>query len=165
MSKGPQEGPVRRAGRFEEALAVLALAALAVITLGNVVTRYLVDEPLAWTEEISVFLLVILALAGSSAVARRDGHIRIEFFFMRKAADGTEVPRRALQHFSALATSVLFMAMAGLFARWVWDQYRFDETSMGLGVPLWWFGAPVPLLCLLISARFFQWFTDLRGRP
>lgn len=157
---------MKRAGRIEEAIAVAAMALLVVITLANVITRYVIDESFAWTEELSVFLMVVMALAGASAIARRDSHIRIEFFFNRRNADGSETPRRFLKLLSTLASSAVFALLAALFGRWVWDQYRFNETSMGLGVPLWWYGIVIPPLCLAISARFFQAFLQARrGEP
>jgi TRAP-type C4-dicarboxylate transport system permease small subunit len=145
-------------GKLEEILSVLSMAALVVITLLNVVTRYLTDQSFAWTEEISVFLMVVMALSGASAIALRDKHIRIEFFLNRKAPDGTEVPRRNLKLFGSLLSSALFLLLTVLFVRWVWDQYRFSETSMGLGVPLWWYGATMPVLCAAICARSFMAF-------
>lgn len=151
---------------FEERLAVASLALLVVITLLNVLTRYFTDDSFAWTEEISVFLMVVLTLAGASAVARRDRHIRIEFLFNRRLPDGRELPRRALLLFSLAASSAVFLALAALFARWVWDQYRYNETSMGLGVPLWWYGLAIPLLCLAMSARAFgALLRAWRGQP
>jgi TRAP-type C4-dicarboxylate transport system permease small subunit len=61
-----------------------------------------------------------------------------------------------------LATSFVFVVLAALFGRWVWDQYRFSETSMGLGVPLWWYGAAIPPLCLAMAVRAFAAFVRLR---
>jgi TRAP-type C4-dicarboxylate transport system permease small subunit len=144
--------------QWEEVIAVASMALLVVITLLNVVTRYLTDESFGWTEEISVFLMVVMTLSGASVVARGDRHIRIEFFLHRLTADGKRVPRRRLLLFAALACSLAFMALAALFARWAWDQYRFDETSMGLGLPLWWYGAAVPPLCLAVAVRAFSAF-------
>ncbi len=140
-------------GKLEEALAVAAMALLVAITLLNVLTRYFTDESFAWTEELSVFLMVVMALSGASAIAMRDRHIRIEFLFNRRTPQGEEIPRRSLKLFSCLATSAVFALLAALFARWVWDQYKFSETSMGLGVPLWWYGLAMPVLCLAIAAR------------
>lgn len=140
-------------GKLEEALAVAAMVLLVAITLLNVLTRYFTDESFAWTEELSVFLMVVMALSGASAIARRDRHIRIEFLFNRRTPQGDEIPRRSLKLFSCLATSAVFALLAALFARWVWDQYKFSETSMGLGVPLWWYGLAMPVLCLAIAGR------------
>ena len=150
---------------LEERIAVGCMALLVAITLANVVTRYLIDESFAWTEEISVFLMVAMTLAGASAVARRDRHIRIEFFFVRRQADGSEAPRRGLHLFSTLTSSLLYLVLAGLFGRWVWDQIRYHETSMGLGVPLWWYGIVIPPLCLVLAARSFAAFLEVRRAP
>lgn len=147
--------PARARPKAEEYIAVICMGLLVVITLLNVITRYFTDESFAWTEEISVTLMVAMALAGASAVAARDAHIRIEFFFTRRQEDGTEAPRRGLKLFSLALSSLLFAVLGALFARWVWDQFRFNETSMGLGVPLWWYGVVIPPLALAISARFF----------
>jgi TRAP-type C4-dicarboxylate transport system permease small subunit len=138
---------------WEERIAVGSLALLLVITLANVVSRYVTDDSLAWTEEISVFLMVVLALAGASAVGRDDRHIRIEFFLTRRSAHGVESPRPWLKLFGAAATMLCFLVMAALFTRWVADQLTYSETSMGLGVPLWWYGACIPPLCVAIAVR------------
>ena len=148
-------------GPWEEKVAVASLALLLAITLLNVATRYLSDQSVGWTEEISVFLMVVLTLAGGSAVARSDRHLRIELLLRRKTAGGGMEPRPMLRLVGPLATSLLFAILAGLFARWVADQVRYSETSMGLGVPLWWYGIFVPPLCLMLSARAFRVF--LRG--
>ena len=47
--------------------------------------RYVTGGSYAWNEEISVFLMVVMALAGASAVAGRDSHIRLEF--LRRVRD------------------------------------------------------------------------------
>ena len=69
-----------RSLRLEDWLIVLTMAALALITFVNVVVRYFTDASFAWTEEISVFLMIVLAMVGGSAAVARQLHIRIEFF-------------------------------------------------------------------------------------
>jgi TRAP-type C4-dicarboxylate transport system permease small subunit len=145
--------PEPRRACWEEVVAVASIALLLVITLLNVVSRYAIDESLAWTEEISVFLMVVLALAGAAAVARHDRNIRIEFFLSRRGSRGEETARQGLLVFGAAATAFTFFVLAALFVRWVADQVKFSETSMGLGVPLWWYGMFVPPLCLAVAAR------------
>ena len=136
----------------EEVLGVACMAALTLITLGNVATRYLTDQSFAWTEEISVFLIVVMTLAGAAGVAARDSHIRIEFFYDA----GSPQRRRRLRLLAAGATVAVFTALAILFAATVAGEIRWAETSMGLGVPRWWFTFPVPLLCLALAGRAAQ---------
>ena len=121
--------------KLEEWLGVACMVALALITLGNVLTRYLSDQSFAWTEEISVFLIVVMTLAGAAGVARRDGHIRIEYFY----EGGSVARRRVLRLLAAAATALTFRRLAVLFGATVADEIRWGETSMGLGVPRWWF--------------------------
>jgi hypothetical protein len=50
------------------------------ITFANVLVRYFTNSSFAWTEEFSVFLMIVLALVAGSAAVARDQHIRIEYF-------------------------------------------------------------------------------------
>ena len=134
---------------LEEALAVACMALLVIITLVNVVTRYLTEQSFAWTEEISVFLMVLMTLAGASAAAARDRHIRIEFVYER----GSVATRARLKIVCPLIGALTFLIMALLFARVVADEIHYAETSMGLGLPRWWFTVFSPLLCLAIGLR------------
>src|SRR5262245_21176608 len=110
------------------------MAGLCVITMANVVVRYLTDESFAWTDELSVFLLVLTTMSGAAAAALRDNHIRIEYFLER----GSPARRRALATFGAVLTAAFFVALAALTGRMAWDDFRYSEISMGLGVPRWW---------------------------
>ncbi len=134
-------------------LGVACMAVLTLITLGNVLTRYFTDQSFAWTEEISVFLIVVLTLAGAASIARRDGHVRIEFFY----EGGTATRQRALRLFSATACVFVFGVLTVLFSVVLADEIRWSETSMGLGVPRWWFTAVVPVLCAALTLRSLQW--------
>jgi TRAP-type C4-dicarboxylate transport system permease small subunit len=134
---------------LEEGLAVACMAVLLLITILNVLTRYFTDQSFAWTEEISVFLMVLMTLAGASAATARDRHIRIEFFY----DGGTQQRKRRLRIFAACVMALLFAALALLFGRVVADEIRFGETSMGMGVPRWWFTLFSPLLCTAIALR------------
>ena len=136
----------------EDWIAALGMAGLCVITMANVLVRYLSDQSFAWTEELSVFLLVLTTMAGTAAAALRDNHIRIEYFL----ASGSTSRRRSLSLFGALVTTAFFLVLAVLTGRMAWDDFRYAELSMGLGVPRWWYTAWVPALSLVISVRVIQ---------
>ena len=144
---------MERAVKIEEVIGVACMVVLVLLTLGNVLTRYLTDESFAWTEEISIFLIVVMTLAGAASIAARDRHIRIEFIY----DGGSAQRRRLLRLVSAAATTLLFAVLAALFAITLADEVKWAETSMGLGVPRWWFTAPIPLLCAAIAVRAARW--------
>jgi TRAP-type C4-dicarboxylate transport system permease small subunit len=54
---------------------------------------------------------------------------------------------------SAVSTCIFFLVLAALSARVVWDEYRYEETTMALGVPRWWYTVWVPALCVALAAR------------
>jgi TRAP-type C4-dicarboxylate transport system permease small subunit len=134
---------------LEEGLAVACMALLVVITLLNVITRYLTEQSFAWTEEISIFLMVLMTLAGASAAAARDRHIRIEAVYER----GSVARQRQLKIVCACIAALCFLVLAALFTRVVADEIKYAETSMGLGVPRWWFTVFSPILCTAIALR------------
>ncbi|MDY0106615.1 MAG: TRAP transporter small permease subunit, partial [Giesbergeria sp.] len=49
-----------RSLRIEDWLTVIVMALLALITFANVLARYFTDSSIAWTEEFSVFLMIVL---------------------------------------------------------------------------------------------------------
>ena len=48
--------------KIEDWLTVIVMALLSLITFANVLVRYFTDQSFAWTEEFSVFLMIVLAL-------------------------------------------------------------------------------------------------------
>jgi TRAP-type C4-dicarboxylate transport system permease small subunit len=146
---------------IEDWLTVIVMALLALITFANVVVRYFTDQSFAWTEEFSVFLMIVLALVAGSAAVARNRNIRIEYV----ADSGPPARRRALARFGALMVFVLFALLAVLSARVVYDHVRFDETSPGIGVPLWWYSVWLPVLSVAIAGRALGLYLRRRERP
>ncbi|WP_242612449.1 TRAP transporter small permease [Corticibacter populi] len=134
---------------IEDWLSVLILAALSLITLLNVVLRYWTHSSIAWTEEISIFLMMVLALVAGSAAAARNRHIQIDFLAERCGPRG----KRWLALASALSVVLMFVLMAWLGGQLAWDEFRFEETSPGLGLPKWIYTIWLPVLSLAIAGR------------
>lgn len=134
---------------LEDWLTAASMALLALITFANVIVRYFTSSSFAWTEEISIFLMILLALVGGASAVARDQHIRIEFF----CHSGSATRRRRLAQLGAACVALLFGVIAVLSVRVVWDDYRFEETSPGIGVPQWWYSIWLPVCALLIGLR------------
>jgi TRAP-type C4-dicarboxylate transport system permease small subunit len=141
--------PTRLPLALEDVFAAACMAVLALITFANVVLRYLTDESIAWTEEISIALMVLMTLAAAAAAVARERHIRIDYFLER----GPAHRRRLLALIATGAVIAFFVLLTVLSVRMVWDEFRFDETSPGIGVPKWWYTVWVPLLSLAIALR------------
>ncbi|WP_029526131.1 TRAP transporter small permease [Polaromonas glacialis] len=151
--------PVRVPLKIEDWLTVLVMGALALITFANVIARYFTNQSFAWTEEFSVFLMIVLALVGSSAAVARDRHIRIEYF----SDSGSMARRKTLARLGAVLVALLFTLIGVLSIRLVWDDYRFGETSPGIGIPQWWYSIWLPVISIGIALRAVGLFIR-RGR-
>lgn len=159
LSPDEADEPTRVPLAIEDGLTVLVMAALALITFANVIVRYFTDQSFAWTEEISIFLMIVLTLVAGSASVARNRQIRIEYF----ADSGPDSRQRALARFGSLMVVALFALIAVLSVRMVWDDIKFNETSPGIGVPRWWYTIWLPILSVAIALRALGLFIR-RGR-
>lgn len=134
---------------IEEFFAALAMALICLITFANVLVRYFTDESFAFTEEFSVFLMVVLTLFGASAAFAKNVHIRVTFIVDR-------LPPRA-RHRIEIAMMAIGLALFTLIAfygvRLFLDDWTYETTSPGIGIPQWIYTIWLPLLAALIGLR------------
>ena len=150
----------RQDARLERVLATLALVIISLISLANVVVRYFTDASFAFTEEFSVFLLVILTFAGASVAMRSNRHIRIGF--AERMFPRLRTPLILVQWLASVLVLGMVLWYGGQFAL---EEYQWESESPGLGLPNWWYVVWLPLLALMMLLRLTQMTIDrLRGR-
>ena len=64
-------------GSLVEGLGAALVAAEIVILLAGVVSRYVFDHPLVWSDELASILFLWLAMLGAAIALRRDEHMRM----------------------------------------------------------------------------------------
>ena len=128
---------------IEEALAAAAaaIAVMGLITFANVVTRYTTNVSLAFTEEYAIVLMVAMTLLGASVAVARDHHSRIGFLIDRFGPRG----RLRAELLALGVTALVFGALVVLGTLMTIDEYRFEISSPGLGVPQWLYTLWLPL--------------------
>ncbi|NLY64468.1 MAG: TRAP transporter small permease [Alcaligenaceae bacterium] len=134
---------------IEDYLSVLIMGILACITFANVLVRYFTNQSFAWTEEISIFFLIIVTMVGASSAFVRHQHIRIEYF----AEKGSAVKTWWFSFLSNLSVLLFFVLFWVLSLKMVFDDYEFGDTSPAIGVPNWWYSMWMPVFSLLITLR------------
>jgi TRAP-type C4-dicarboxylate transport system permease small subunit len=139
--------------RLEWWLMIVIMVFLTGLTLLNVTVRYLTNASFAYTEELSVSLMIALVLIGSACALRRNHHIRVTFLVDRSARK--RWMSDMLMHVVALVT----FAMLGYYGiRQTMDDMKFNVVSPGLGVPEWWFSIVLPIGCALVCWRAAEGF-------
>ena len=143
------EAPPRIPVTLEGALAAAAMAVLALITMANVAMRYLTDVSIAFTEEYSVAIMVVMTFLGSAAAFGADRHIRVTWFPEKRPLRTA----RWVEQLVLLCGLAVFIPLAWFGAFYTWDEYRFEVLSPGLGVPNWLYTAWMPAMAVVICAR------------
>jgi TRAP-type C4-dicarboxylate transport system permease small subunit len=132
--------------RSIEALAcVILVALLSCVTLG-VITRAL-DDPLIWTDEISRFLMVWLAVFGWILASRRRTHVRIRFF-------GDLLPRQAWKAAEFVIQLALLIFGIGVAIYGVGLTVRnFDLEATTVPISFAWMYAPMVLAGVVTAGQ------------
>ena len=115
----------------------LVVALLAVVSLGAL-TRS-VGEPLIWTDELSRFLMVWLAVFGWIVATRKRIHVRIRFFQDRLPARAHQATELVIQFAMTLFGVVVTVYSVGLIGK----NHDLDATS--LPITMAWMYAPMVL--------------------
>jgi TRAP-type C4-dicarboxylate transport system permease small subunit len=125
-------------GALVEMLAAVLVAAEIVILFGGVVSRYVFDRPLVWSDELSSTLFLWLAMLGAVIAFRRDEHMRMTAFV---ATLGTRM--RTMADRFASAASLAFLVLIA----WPAYQYAREElpiTTSALEITDAWRAAALP---------------------
>jgi TRAP-type C4-dicarboxylate transport system permease small subunit len=126
--------------RAEDLLLAVLLIATVLVVLLQIFFRAVLDQPLSWSNEVAIFLLVWLTFAGLAVATRDRAHIALLLFEERLAPRA----RRAFQLVRLLFTALLFGALAVGGVALVADL---GSTHSPAGVPMW-----LVYLCFPIGA-------------
>ena len=99
--------------RLLEGLVMIVVAVLVVDVLWQVFTRFVLNKPSTWTEELAVFMLIWVSLLGAAVALGRGAHLGLDYFVGKlpaRARLGTEV----FVFFCVSAFSLLVMLIGGI---------------------------------------------------
>ena len=121
---------------WEDWVAFALFWALAGIVFYQVFTRYVLENPAGWTEEIARYFLVAVVFVGAAMSVRRNNHIQVDFVYRL-------IPS-ALGRVMSLAVDVFRCAFLGycVWLSWLLIQ-RIGSSRMAIvDLPMGWvFGA------------------------
>ncbi len=118
--------------------------ALASIVFYQVFTRYVMDDPAGWTEEIARYFLVAVVFIGAAMSVRHNNHIQVDYFYRlmpkamgRVTSTAVDVFRCAFLGYSAWLCWLLIqrigssrMAIVDLPMAWVFGAMLFGFALM-----------------------------------
>ncbi len=138
--------------KFEEYAVVGLLGSMSVIIGLQVFMRYIMQESLSWSEEISRYMFIWLIYIGISYAVKKNRHICVDTIF-------NMIPDKPARFFAIFA-DLLFLFFAA-FVTWkgidvVGLIVRSDQVSAALEIPMWGVYSAVPVGFSLVMIRLLQ---------
>jgi len=110
----------------------------------QVLTRFVVNYPISWTEEISRYLMIYIIFLGSALLVRKRAHIAVDFLL-----EIVKSKAKSILDMIVLIVSIIFFAILLVFG----TQLTFiviGQTTPNLQFSMAWAYAAVPIGGLLM---------------
>lgn len=136
--------------KFEGFILAFGVLCMALNTIAAVISRFIFNDALTFTDELNVIFIIITTFAGLSYAARKGRHIRMSALY-----DALPKPyRKCLMIFIALITS-LFMLMLSYYSMlYILDVYESGRILPALEIPIFYIYLWVPVGFFITSLQY-----------
>jgi C4-dicarboxylate transporter, DctQ subunit len=152
MSSTRAQRWLKAADRLEETFMIVALTFMTVLTVVQVVLRYVFSTGLVWSLEVTTYTFAWLVLIGMSYGVRTEAHIAVDLVTSKLSRGGA----RAFA-FVALAAGLAYCALM------VYGSSLFVDRLLALGtnardipLPRWLLTGIMPIAFVLLALRLVQ---------
>jgi TRAP-type C4-dicarboxylate transport system permease small subunit len=114
-------------------LAACGLAVIVAVNGANVIGRYFFSRPIAWAEELMLFLMIFTVFAGGAVVTWRQRHIRIDALVSRLPHN----IRRWVELAAIVVSVAVLCIVAWASSATVSMLFAFEQRSDALEIPMW----------------------------
>lgn len=126
----------------------------------QVVTRFVINYPISWTEEISRYLMIYIVFLGSALLVRKTAHIAVDFLL--------EIVNPKAKKKLNLVNLIISMFFFGILLYFGTELTLvvIDQSTPNLQFSMAWAYAAVPLgaLLMLMNAFAVLFETIMNGR-
>jgi TRAP-type C4-dicarboxylate transport system permease small subunit len=123
---------VNQLRRFAEGVLVVMMGIMFATFIGQVVFRYVLNLPLAWSDEICNFIWLWGILWGASFVMRNHEDIRFDMLY-------NMMPRHFQRGLTMVSGSlIVLLLMLSLPKTWAFISFMNVEKSAAMGLPMGW---------------------------
>ncbi|TMW72511.1 TRAP transporter small permease [Alteribacter natronophilus] len=129
-----------------------AIIIIAVMVVGNVLSREITGRSWAFSQEISLLAVVAATFMGISYAARKGRHITMSAFFDL----APKRVKKALSIINPLITAIVLFVFAYFAFQYTMFNYNTGQTTSSLRFPIWIMTAFVPLGFMLGGIQFLR---------
>lgn len=137
---------------LEERICAITMAIMLLITFANVVSRYVLHYSIAFTEEITTNLFVLLCTMGVAIAAKRGSHLGLSLI-----PDSLSDKKKAvLVGVTNIISGIFGLVLLYTGTLMVIHQKSIQAMSICLQCPSWIYGLSLPVGAFFIILRFGQ---------
>jgi C4-dicarboxylate transporter DctQ subunit len=147
--------------RILDGVTILLLTILLLVVGAQILTRYVLNHSLFWSEELARYLFIYLVFIGSAIVLRRKGHIEVSFFV-------DSLPP-GLRRGIAILSDLLLLSFAGIvliqgvrLAAMVWTV---PTAAMLMPWTFVYLGIVVGMAAMVLAVLGSLWFQLMKQNP
>lgn len=128
---------------IEKYLSILLIAGITLVLFMHVIFRYILNDPIYWASEVSIFMMAWATFLGGSLGLKYKMQSSFTFFINRLSAKKERI-LSIVTHIIML----LFLALL-IYISFEWVLSLSGSTSSSLRVPMW-----VPYSCVPVGLTF-----------
>lgn len=138
--------------KFEKAVSCVCVIVMAILVFVNVIARYVFNRSLAFSDEMSTYLFVLMSFMGTAIAARRGAHLGLSIL-----TDKVSPKTRMYINIFTYLISGLFCLLIVIFGvQMVISQYQLGQETAAMQWPEWIYGSFVPIGAAFAMVAFFQ---------
>lgn len=137
--------------KFEKLMLGLGIIAMALNTIAAVVSRFIFNDAITYTDELNMIFIVIVTFAGLSYAARQGRHIRMSALY-----DLLNSRLRKIFMIIISASTALFMFFLAYYAiLYITSVYDSGRILPALGIPVYIIYLWVPIGFTITGIQYF----------
>jgi len=141
---------------------IAVVGALVLDVLWGVCTRFLLNSPSRWTEEVAIMLLIWVSLLGAAVAFGRGQHLGVDYF-VKKLDPSAQRLMAGVVQLVVMAFATLAMVYGGYML--VTETFQSGQLTPALGIKKGYAYLPVPISGVFILLFCGENFLELiRGK-
>ena len=163
MTDAPMQHARHFVNKVLEVMLITIMAVLVLDVLWQVFTRFVLENPSSYTEELARYLMIWVGLLGAGYAAGKKMHLAVDLLPRKLTGRKATILSIVIQVCTLLFALTV---MVGGGARLVWTMLYLGQTSAGLQIPLGYVYLVVPIsgsliafyaVCDLLTTRRQTW--------
>ncbi len=140
--------------KFEEAVLSISILLMAFILIGGVISRTVFNSSWTFTEEVGIFLNVLVTFFGIGYCAREARHISMSVIYDLTNSKAKKIFGYIIMFFTALI--MIYVAYLGV--GYTISVYNLKRVTAALRIPSWITVLPLPVGFALGAIEYFRTF-------